>query len=158
MENNVQYKSGNDGKNYINDMVDHLEMEFFPPEIEIVKQFDPDHRSVMIIGSGFCNIFKYFDAKNKLNLGTVRQGYIIGESQALHDNEPLYSVETKTYSAIGKIKFTHFKKICVKSPEFKQKIYDKTINNPFDDDREWFLDVCSSEIDYLKFQDDDLLR
>ena len=80
-------------------------MMFFPPEMEIVKQFDDNQKSVMIIGTGHCNIYRYFDAKNKLILGSADQGYIFGESQAIHDNVPVNGMDTRTYCAIGMIKF-----------------------------------------------------
>lgn len=60
-------------------ILDEIELNFFGPEQVIMEQYDHSFRKLMITGMGVCNVYKYFDSRNRVCLGELQEGRIIGE-------------------------------------------------------------------------------
>lgn len=88
----------------------------------------------------------------------MKEGELKGETQILFGSEPTYSIETRTYCTVGTISQKDFLDICNSCPVLKQTMIDDIMSNPFDTEREWFVEVCQDSIDYFRYIDDDVLR
>lgn len=81
-----------------------------------------------------------------------------GEESALLDNSPAFSIFTNKYCTIGQVCKKEFQKICLHAPRLSQAIMTKMFANPHDEERDWFIEVCRSNIEYLKAQDEHALK
>jgi CRP-like cAMP-binding protein len=91
-------------------------------------------------------------------LGILRQGALSGETQVLFDSDPAYSIECQSYCTIGVISREKFIEVTTSFPDIRQTMIDQVLGNPYDDEREQFVDICKQSISYLKNADKDTLR
>lgn len=123
-----------------------------------MKQFDETFRHLLITGNGTCKVWKYFDSRQRLGLGDVRQGSLIGVTQVLFDTNPVYTIETQSYCSVGVVANTKFWELITAYPDLKKAFKDQVIQNPFDSERELFVQLCKKSVDYLSDADEDMLR
>ena len=98
MEGNIEFKY-NSKEMY--SLSDKIVIEFFTPEDIIMRQFDRDFRKLIIIGSGICKAYKYYDSRWRVCLGTLPEGSMIGEQIVLFNSDPVFSLECNLYTTIG---------------------------------------------------------
>ena len=53
----------------IKELLRYIEIEFFQSEEIIMQQYDDFFRKIHITGAGICNVYMYFDARNRVCLG-----------------------------------------------------------------------------------------
>ena len=78
-------------------------------------------------GEGICYKYKAFDAKNKVQVDILEQGKMIGEVEATFDCQPLTSIESRSYCAIGMINYRHYKDMLIFNPLLKQSFINKIL-------------------------------
>jgi CRP-like cAMP-binding protein len=122
-----------------------------------MEQYDDYFRKIHITGAGVCNVYKYFDARNRVCLGQLHEGELCGETSILFDSDPQYSIEGQSYCTIGTIEEVNMNKFLGNNPKVRQIMIDKIINNHFDENREDFVRLCKENIEFLKhFKSKDL--
>ena len=77
----------------------------------IVRQFDLSDKNLYFTGAGICNIVRQFDTKTTREMDVLKEGQMVGENQAIFDAAPLFSVETKSYCAIGMVRYKCVKEL-----------------------------------------------
>lgn len=87
---------------------------------------------VSIIGTGFAKVFKYFDSRNRIQLGVLELGLYIGDQQLIFDSLPQFTVETASYCNVGVVSFHHFEEFFLAFPMIKKLMIDEVIWNPYD--------------------------
>ena len=60
-------------------MIGKIDVNFYYPEQEIMKSYDKNFKRVFYTGEGVCNVYQYFDSSNRLCLGSLKKGTIVGE-------------------------------------------------------------------------------
>ena len=123
-----------------------------------MRQFDSSFRRLLITGNGHCKVFKYFDSRQRLCLGDLNEGSLVGVTQVLFDCNPLYTVETMSYCTVGEIENSKFIELITAYPDIKKAFKDQVIQNPFDSEREMFVKLSKQSVEFLKDADDDMLR
>lgn len=74
----------------------------------------------MIIGAGKAKVFKYFDSRERIEIGVFEDDILIGDVEATFDCDPSYTVETDTYCSIGIVKHSNVKELFKKFPAMKK--------------------------------------
>ena len=122
-----------------------------------MQQYDDYFRKIHITGAGVCNVYKYFDARNRVCLGQLKEGEMCGEPSIIFDSDPQHSIEGQSYCTIGTIQHQDMLSFFGKFPKLKEKMIHKIITNPFDQGREDFVKLCKENIEFLKgFKSNDL--
>jgi hypothetical protein len=142
----------------INFLLRRLDISFYEPEFKIMNQLDQEFDKLLITGNGLCKVFKYFDTRQRLCLGTMKEGQLLGICQVMFECRPFYTIETMSYCTIGIIQNTAVKELLSNYIDMKKAFNDQVIQNPFDNERELFVKLCRQSIDYFKDTDEDLLR
>ena len=75
---------------------------------------------------------------------------MLGEIEVIFDNDPIYTIEAMSYCTIGQLEQEKFLDVLNKFPIFKQKMINQILENPYDLDREYFVDTCRKNIIFLK--------
>jgi len=60
-------------------LIGKIDINFYYPEQEIMTSYDKNFSRVFYTGDGVCNIYQYFDSSNRLCLGSLKKGTIVGE-------------------------------------------------------------------------------
>lgn len=82
----------------------------------------------------------------------------MGITQVLFDCNPLYTIETMSYCTVGHVPRESFSEFVTVFPEVKVALRDQVLQNPFDGEREQFVKLCKTTVDYFKDTDEDMLR
>lgn len=95
-------------------------------------------------------MYKYFDARNRVCLGQLHEGELCGETTILFDSDPQLSIEGQSYCTIGTIEHEGMNKFFGTFPKLRSSMIENIIKNPFDQDREDFVQLCKENITFLK--------
>jgi hypothetical protein len=101
-----------------------LDISFYEPEFKIMSQFQEEFNQLIITGNGFCKVFKYFDTRKRLCLGTIEEGQLLGVPQVLFECKPFYTIETMSYCTIGFISNTAVKDLMTSFHDMKKAFTD----------------------------------
>ena len=74
------------------------------------------------------------------------------------ETAPEFSVESVSYCTIGKIDYKTFCEMCTQMPQVKTSLINSIISNPFDHEREFFVQNVKRNIDFFQNLPDDLLK
>lgn len=85
-----------------------IDIGFYEPEQELMKQADENFRKVVITGQGICHVYRFFDSRRRVCYGTIKEGSIQGETCVIFDSNPVFSVEAMSYCTIGVINCANF--------------------------------------------------
>ena len=67
----------------------------------------------------------------------------------IFDKSPEETITCNTYCTIGELGSKQFKIMIQQFPYFKDNMIDKFINNPYDEDRDFFVKIVQKHISYL---------
>lgn len=59
-------------------VLERIDISFYEPEQRIMEQFDENFRRLLITGDGICKVYKYFDSRQRLCLGDMKEGSLVG--------------------------------------------------------------------------------
>lgn len=119
-----------------------IEIGFYEPEQELMRQFDDTFRKVVITGAGICHVYRSFNSKKKVCLGTLKEGSIKGETSVIFNSNPIYTVKAMSYCTIGVINEQNFNDFLSHFPGMRQFIMNQIIHNPYDLEREEFVKLA----------------
>lgn len=91
-------------------------------------------------------------------MDVLKEGQMVGECQAIFDSVPLFSVETKSYCAIGMVGYKAIKELLHNRPYVRDEYRAKILRNPFDHERDFFVSQVRSAVSYLEAVPDEFLR
>ena len=103
-------------------------------------------------------MYKYFDTRQRLCLGDLKEGSLVGITQVLFDCNPLYTIETLSYCNIGHVTREKFIELAATFPDLRTSFRDQVLHNPFDIEREQFIKLAKETIPFLHEADEDILR
>ena len=75
---------------------------------------------------------------------------MINEVAAAFETAPEFSVESVSYCTIGKISHEVFKDMLFQIPYVGESLVNSLITNPYDHEREFFVESCRRHIDFFK--------
>lgn len=139
-------------------LVQRIDVVFLEPETIFIKQFDNDNFHIYLTGAGVCNIWRYFDSRHKELLDNILEGEMINEVATAMETAPEFSVESVSYCTIGKIDYKLFCEMITQLPQVKTTLIASIINNPYDHEREFFVQNVKRNIDFFKKLPDEILR
>lgn len=85
-----------------------IDIGFYEPEQELMRQFDEEFRKVVITGAGICHVYRSYNSRKTICLGTLKEGSIKGETSVIFDSDPIYTVKAMSYCTIGVINEQNF--------------------------------------------------
>ena len=135
-----------------------VDLYFFEPEKAIIASYDNSVQRIVLVGSGMCKVFKTFNKSWRICLAKVYPGTIMGEPQVLFNSGLNYSLECVTYCNIGIIQKEKINEYFMDYPDMKDAMIQNVINNPYDRERDIFVNICKSNIHFLSEVDLKLLR
>lgn len=112
----------------------------------------------MIIGSGICRVYRYFDQRWRVCLSKIEEGSIFGEPQVLFNSDPVQSYEAQNYCTLGQIEYDKMNEFFLDQPRIKESMIESIIKNPYDEDRESFVEICKKNIHFLEKVPEGLIR
>lgn len=75
---------------------------------------------------------------------------MVNEVAAAFETAPEFSVESVSYCTIGKINYRIFQDMLSQLPNVRECLIDSLITNPYDHEREFFVENCRRHIDFFK--------
>ena len=77
-----------------------------------------------------------------VDLGDISGSYIIGHQYIIFQKWSEETVTCQTYCTVGELGRNELKDFLNTFPKFKEGIINKFINNPFDKERDFFVEMC----------------
>ena len=135
-----------------------MDVLFLEPETTFIKQFDNDNMNIYFTGAGVCYIWRHFNTRRKHFLDKVEEGSMINEVAAAFETAPEFSVESVSYCTIGKISFKIFQDMLGQKPIVRESLIESIISNPYDHEREFFVENCRRHVEFFKKMPYEYLR
>lgn len=85
-------------------------------------------------------------------------GITLGDVQVLYNTVSTYSIETLSFCNIGTVNHKDFWDIMNKYPQLKDDFRQEILQNPYDNERQYFMDICRKHIKYLNTAEEDVLK
>ena len=101
-----------------------IEINFFEPEQELMRQQDSSFRKVVITGQGICNVYRNFNSRKRVLLGTLVEGSLTGETCVIFNSDPVNTVMAMSYCTIGMINEQNFLEFLSHFTKMKKFIID----------------------------------
>lgn len=112
----------------------------------------------MITGGGICHVYRNFDSRKRVCVGTLLEGSVKGETSVIFDVDPTFSIEAMSYCTIGMITQVNFLEFLNHFTQMRKFLIDQIIHNPYDFEREEFVKLCQNNIEFLREADQDVIR
>ena len=82
---------------------------------------------------------------------------MLGDREVIFDSSPVLHIESVSYCTIGQINKDNFLEFLDKYPQMRRSMTDRIIKNPYDPERDYFVEICRKNIEFLKFTSLDVL-
>ena len=76
-------------------------------------------RNLYFTGAGHCNISYYYTSFDRIHLGTITEGKMFGEVEAIFQRNHVVQIESKSYITLGIIEEEDAQTILQKNHEVK---------------------------------------
>ena len=83
---------------------------------------------------------------------------MVGQRYVIFDSNPDISYLASSYCTLGKIDSNDFTSMMNNFPNVKLHLVNKIISNPYDEERDFFVQVCKDKIPYLAQMKDTFIR
>ena len=139
-------------------LLSRLEISFLVPEQCIIQQNNPAYKNIYFTGAGVASVYKDIDSRSRILVDQIDEGNIINLQSVINDVNPMFSVESKSYSTVATIHGHDFKEMLGMYPALKQKLTTSIIMNPFDLERDYFEHRIRKGIPYMSDLSQEVLR
>lgn len=93
------------------------------------------------MGQGIANIYRSFGYISHVLIGEAGAGTIFNVAELLYRRRPTISAVCRTHALVTYIPFESMNKIIIKFQGTKSKLENFVIQNPYDIDRDYFIEV-----------------
>lgn len=89
--------------NIISALVSKLGLMYLEPEQVIIEQYQVNAKNLYFTSAGHLNVFYFYTSLKRIELGTVVEGKMLGETEIIFQRNPVIQVESKSYTTLGVI-------------------------------------------------------
>lgn len=100
-------------------LLSRLEISFLVPEQCIIQQNNPAYKNIYFTGAGVASVYKDIDSRSRILVDQIDEGNIINLQSVINDVNPMFSVESKSYSTVATIHGHDFKEMLGMYPALK---------------------------------------
>ena len=117
----------------------------------MLVKIDQAHNDKMyIIGQGLSNVYRHFGYVTNVLIGEVGAGTIVNAAELLYKCRPTNTYQFRTHAIATSIQFEAMHKIIIKYQETKQKLENFVIMNPYDCERDYFIEIAQRSLEFFK--------
>ena len=99
-------------------------------------------------------MYRNFNYVTNVKIGEVGAGTILNVAQLIFPCKPQNTVTFRTHGLATYIPFERMNKIIIKHQDTKQKLENFVLHNPFDIERDYFIEIARKSIGFFNRLDD----